>query len=182
MFEFRHALFQRVVLGLPSLVLGLACLVLGLARVVFCCEFLHCLNGEEWQPAVVDGLVAIAVGGDKFRQDAEGYWYYEGRGDDLIKSGGIYVSPLEVENCLMQHDAVRECCVVPKKDASGLEKPLAIVVLKERVPATEADLIAFAKTKLARYKAPHWVTFVATPLPRNDRDKIDRKKLRAEHG
>jgi len=125
------------------------------------------------------------VSGDKFRQDAEGYWYYEGRGDDLIKSGGIYVSPLEVENCLMQHEAVRECCVVGKKDASGLEKPLAIVVLREefrRKPAFDAELITYAKTRLARYKAPHWITFVAEPLPRNDRDKVDRKKLKAQHG
>lgn len=124
------------------------------------------------------------VSGDKFRQDAEGYWYYEGRGDDLIKSGGIYVSPLEVENCLMQHAAVRECCVVAKKDASGLEKPLAIIVLKEHRDASqqlEADLITFAKAKLARYKAPHWVIFVDEALPRNDRDKIDRKKLKAQH-
>jgi benzoate-CoA ligase len=122
------------------------------------------------------------VSGDKFRQDGDGYWHYEGRGDDLIKSGGIYVSPLEVENCLMQHDAVRECCVVAKKDASGLEKPLAIVVLKAAVRVSETDLIAFAKTKIARYKAPHWVTFVDDPLPRNDRDKVDRKKLKALHG
>ncbi len=125
------------------------------------------------------------VSGDKFRQDADGYWYYEGRGDDLIKSSGIYVSPLEVENCLMQHAAVRECCVVGKRDGAGLEKPLAIVVLKEearRAATFEAELIAFAKERLARYKAPHWVTFVDTPLPRNDRDKIDRKKLKAEHG
>jgi benzoate-CoA ligase family protein len=68
------------------------------------------------------------VSGDKFRQDADGYWYYEGRGDDLIKSGGIYVSPLEVENCLMQHPAVKECCVIGRKDEAGLEKPFAIVV------------------------------------------------------
>lgn len=123
------------------------------------------------------------VSGDKFRQDGEGYWYYEGRGDDLIKSGGIYVSPIEVENCLMQHDAVEECCVVGRKDASGLEKPLAIVVLKAafRARTSDGEIMAFAKTKLARYKAPHWVTFVDTPLPRNDRDKIDRKKLKAEH-
>ena len=125
------------------------------------------------------------VSGDKFRQDGDGYWHYEGRGDDLIKSGGIYVSPLEVENCLMQHAAVHECCVVGRRDGSGLEKPLAVIVLKTEfsgAPALEAELIAFAKSKLARYKAPHWVTFVATPLPRNDRDKIDRKKLKAEHG
>jgi benzoate-CoA ligase len=123
------------------------------------------------------------VSGDKFRQDADGYWYYEGRGDDLLKSGGIYVSPLEVENCLMQHDAVRECCVVGKRDAEGLEKPLAVVVLKDAAqasPALEAELIAFAKARIARYKAPHWVHFAHEALPRNDRDKIDRKKLRTQ--
>ena len=121
------------------------------------------------------------VSGDKFRQDADGYWHYEGRGDDLIKSGGIYVSPLEVENCLLQHPAVRECCVVGRRDSAGLEKPFAIVVLTQANAATEEDLIAFAKQRLARYKAPHGVSFRTAPLPRNDRDKIDRKTLRGEH-
>lgn len=121
------------------------------------------------------------VSGDKFRQDGDGYWYYEGRGDDLIKSGGIYVSPLEVENCLMQHAAVRECCVVGRRDEAGLEKPLALIVLKDGARVSDAELIAFAKGKLARYKAPHWVRFVDEPLPRNDRDKVDRKKLKALH-
>ncbi|MBV9570032.1 MAG: benzoate-CoA ligase family protein [Alphaproteobacteria bacterium] len=123
------------------------------------------------------------VSGDKFRQDAEGYWYYEGRGDDLLKSGGIYVSPHEVENCLIQHDAVRECCVLGRKDDHGLEKPLALVVLKEGFRASnelEAELIAFAKARLARYKAPHWIRFEDNLLPRNDRDKIDRKRLRKD--
>ena len=125
------------------------------------------------------------VSGDKFRQDGDGYWYYEGRGDDLLKSGGIYVSPLEVENCLMEHAAVHECCVVGKKDEFGLEKPLALVVLNNDFnasPALEAEIISFAKTRLARYKAPHWIAFIDTPLPRNDRDKVDRKRLRAIHG
>ncbi|HEY1838476.1 MAG TPA: benzoate-CoA ligase family protein [Rhizomicrobium sp.] len=124
------------------------------------------------------------VSGDKFREDKDGYWYYEGRGDDLLKSGGIYVSPLEVENCLMQHGALAECCVVGKKDEAGLEKPLAIVVLKKEFkasPALERELIDFAKAKLARYKAPHWIAFSDTALPRNDRDKVDRKKLKAAH-
>ena len=121
------------------------------------------------------------VSGDKFRQDADGYWYYEGRGDDLIKSGGIFVSPLEVENCLMQHEAVDECCVIGRPDAAGLEKPFAIVVLKSDGACDAEALIAFAKQKLARYKAPHAVAIRATPLPRNDRDKIDRKQLRAEY-
>jgi acyl-coenzyme A synthetase/AMP-(fatty) acid ligase len=126
------------------------------------------------------------VSGDKFRQDADGYWYYEGRGDDLIKSGGIYVSPLEVENCLMQHPAVKECCVIGRKDEAGLEKPFAIVVPNNETGAGSAsDREAFAKAlidhckkHLARYKAPHDVVFQEDPLPRNDRDKIDRKALR----
>ncbi|MHC4840323.1 MAG: benzoate-CoA ligase family protein [Planctomycetota bacterium] len=123
------------------------------------------------------------VSGDKFREDADGYWYYEGRGDDLIKSGGIYVSPLEVENCLMQHEAVKEVCVIGKADDAGLTKPLAIVVCNDGFESNEelsSSIISHAKDKIARYKAPHWVEFRSEPLPRNDRDKIDRKKLRAE--
>ena len=124
------------------------------------------------------------VSGDKFRQDQEGYWYYEGRSDDLIKCGGIYVSPVEVENCLLRHSSVSECCVVGKQDEAGLEKPLAIVVLNEGFTASstqEGQLIAFVKDRLAHYKAPHWVAFSVERLPRNDRDKIDRKRLKAEH-
>jgi benzoate-CoA ligase len=122
------------------------------------------------------------VSGDKFREDHQGYWYYEGRGDDLIKSGGIYVSPIEVENVLMRHPAVRECCVISRKDTAGLEKPFAIIVLNSGFAADDAlaqELISFTKTWLARYKAPHDLKFSTTALPRNDRDKIDRKALRA---
>lgn len=119
------------------------------------------------------------VTGDKFRRDDAGYWYYEGRGDDLIKSGGIYVSPLEVENCLAAHPAVRECCVIGRKNEAGLEKPLAIVVVNQEIAATE--LIAFVKRRLARYKAPQSIVFRDIPLPRNDRDKIDRKLIRQEY-
>lgn len=122
------------------------------------------------------------VSGDKFRQDGDGYWYFEGRGDDLIKAGGVYVSPLEVENCLLQHEAVGECCVIGKKDTAGLEKPFAVVVLKpgfEVSSILSAELIDFAKQRLARYKAPHGVEFAGAALPRNDRGKIDRKALRA---
>ncbi len=121
------------------------------------------------------------ISGDKFREDESGYWYYEGRGDDLIKSGGIYVSPIEVENILMRHPAVRECCVIGRKDEVGLEKPFAIIVPNSGFAsdaALAADLISFAKTLLARYKAPHDLIFSKAALPRNDRDKIDRKVLR----
>lgn len=130
------------------------------------------------------------VSGDKFRQDADGYWFYEGRGDDLLKVGGIFVSPLEVENCLMQHPSVKECCVIGKNDEAGLTKPLAIVVsarsgsdgVVSTGKALEQELIAHCKTHMVRYKAPHWIKFVDRPLPRNDRDKIDRKLLRKEYG
>jgi benzoate-CoA ligase len=122
------------------------------------------------------------VSGDKFRQDQDGYWYFEGRGDDLIKSGGIYVSPIEVEACLTEHPAVHECCVIGKADEQGLEKPLALVVAADGhdPDGLDAELIAFAKARLARYKVPHRILFRSEPLPRNDRDKIDRKRLRAE--
>ncbi|MCC6572497.1 MAG: benzoate-CoA ligase family protein [Planctomycetes bacterium] len=125
------------------------------------------------------------VSGDKFRCDDDGYWWYEGRGDDLLKVGGIFVSPLEVENCLMQHAAVKECCVIGRNDEAGLTKPLAIVVTNagHKADAKLSDaLIDHCKTKLVRYKAPRWVEFRADVLPRNDRDKIDRKRLRAEDG
>jgi benzoate-CoA ligase len=124
------------------------------------------------------------VSGDKFRQDEHGYWYYEGRGDDLLKVAGIFVSPLEVENCLMQHPAVMECCVIGKTDEAGLVKPLALVVPGDVGGGTELEreLIAHCKERMVHYKAPRWVKFFDQPLPRNDRDKIDRKRLRAEHG
>jgi benzoate-CoA ligase family protein len=121
------------------------------------------------------------VSGDKFREDADGYWYYEGRGDDLIKSGGIYVSPIEVENVLVQHEAVGECCVTGRKDAAGLEKPVAIVFPRDRFSACDAlaaELIAFARSRLVHYKAPRDVIFADAALPRNDRDKLDRKVMR----
>ena len=127
------------------------------------------------------------VSGDKFRQDAQGYWYYEGRGDDLLKVGGIFVSPLEVENCLMQHPVVKECCVIGKPDDAGLVKPLAIVVPRETGARSvsedlSAALIQHCKQQMVHYKAPRWIKFSDKPLPRNDRDKIDRKLLRGEHG
>jgi len=79
---------------------------------------------------------------------------------------------------------VSECCVIARKDSAGLEKPLAVIVLRDNfVPsqALEVELVDFVKQRLARYKAPHWIAFSETTLPRNDRDKIDRKSLRARH-
>lgn len=116
---------------------------------------------------------------DKFWVDPEGWLYYAGRGDDLLKVGGIFVSPMEVEDCLLQHPAVRECAIVGY-DEAGLTKPLAYVVAKDGQKPGDAlaeALREHARTKLARYKVPRRVIFVAE-LPRSDRGKVQRTVLR----
>ena len=116
---------------------------------------------------------------DKFWIDPDGWLYYAGRGDDLLKVGGIFVSPLEVEDCLLQHGAVRECAIVGYEE-DGLTKPLAYVVLKDGEKPGEAlaeQLREHARSKLARYKVPRRVVFVGE-LPRSDRGKVQRNLLR----
>ncbi|PHQ70183.1 MAG: 4-hydroxybenzoate--CoA ligase [Sneathiella sp.] len=118
--------------------------------------------------------------GDKYRQDEDGYYIYCGRTDDMLKVGGIYVSPFEVEAALIEHELVLEVAVVGKADADELIKPKAIVVLKE-IPkdqqALALELQEFAKSRLAPYKYPRWVEFVEE-LPKTATGKIQRFKLR----
>lgn len=117
---------------------------------------------------------------DLFRRDAEGYYYYAGRADDMLKVRGQFVSPLELEGCLAEHPAVAECAVVGVDDGEGLTIPKAFVVLREGHAASEdlaAELQEHAKTRLTRYKFPREVAFVDA-LPRNDRGKIMRRQLR----
>ncbi|MEM6958757.1 MAG: benzoate-CoA ligase family protein [Myxococcota bacterium] len=114
------------------------------------------------------------VTADVFRRE-EGYYYYEGRADDMLKVRGQFVSPLEIENCLEQHDAVVECAVV-RDDEDGLVIPHAFVVLKEGGSASEEALVEHCKAHLTRYKFPRRFTFCG-PLPRNDRGKIKRREL-----
>ena len=116
--------------------------------------------------------------GDKFSQDAEGYFVYGGRTDDMLKVGGIYVSPTEVEAALISHSAVLECAVVGQEDAEKLVKPKAFVVLKPGAKASAEELQAHVKSLLAPYKYPRWVEFV-TDLPKTATGKIQRFKLRA---
>ena len=121
--------------------------------------------------------------GDQFHLDPEGYYWYHGRTDDMLKVGGIFVAPAEIENCLLQHDAVLECAVVGHDDGDGLVKPKAFVVARDGYAASEElvdDIKQFAKTRLALYKYPRWVEFVPS-LPKNDRGKIDRKLLNTRH-
>ncbi len=119
-----------------------------------------------------------AVTGDHMRRDAQGLFWYEGRTDEMLKVGGIFVSPFEVENCLLAHPGVAECAVIGYKDADGLIKPKAYVVLREGDgdAAAARELQEFVKARLAPFKYPRAVAFVAS-LPKNDRGKIDRRRL-----
>jgi benzoate-CoA ligase family protein len=119
--------------------------------------------------------------GDQFHVDDEGYYWYHGRTDDMLKVSGIFVAPAEIENCLLQHEAVLECAVIGAEADDGLIKPKAFVVLRDDFNAGEelaGAMKAFVKSHLALYKYPRWIEFVAS-LPKNDRGKIDRKKLKA---
>jgi benzoate-CoA ligase len=118
--------------------------------------------------------------GDKYHQDSDGYFWYAGRTDDMLKPGGLWVSPVEIEGVLMDHDAVLECAVVGKDDGDGLGKPFAYVVLRASVVGTPELAVAlqqFVRERLPDYKRPRGVTFV-TELPKTATGKLQRFKLR----
>jgi len=119
--------------------------------------------------------------GDKYSQDADGYFWYAGRSDDMLKVGGQWVSPVEVEHALMEHPAVRECGVVGREDGDELVKPAAFVVLRDEAVASgelAAELQRFVRERLADFKRPRWVEFIAE-LPKTPTGKIQRFKLRS---
>ncbi len=116
--------------------------------------------------------------GDKYTISADGYYTYAGRTDDMLKVGGIYVSPFEVEASLMTHSAVLEAAVVGAADAENLIKPKAYVVLKAGAAVGADELQQHVKAQLAPYKYPRWIEFVAE-LPKTATGKIQRFKLRA---
>ncbi|MBA2703433.1 MAG: benzoate-CoA ligase family protein [Blastocatellia bacterium] len=151
--------------------------------------------------------------GDQFHVDKDCYYWYHGRTDDMLKVSGIFVAPSEIENCLLQHEAVLECAIIGAEAGNGLIKPKAFIVLREEFvqspmsndqsqldtgtagvsPADRGgsstggggtrndqlaeELKAFVKSHLAVYKYPRWIEFVDA-LPKNDRGKIDRRKLK----
>jgi benzoate-CoA ligase len=118
--------------------------------------------------------------GDKYREDADGYFWYAGRSDDMLKVGGLWVSPIEVENALIEHAAVQEAAVVGREDRDGLIKPAAYVVLRDAAaasPELAIELQQFVRMKLAEYKRPRWVEFIPE-LPKTPTGKIQRYKLR----
>ena len=119
--------------------------------------------------------------GDKYTVDADGYYTYCGRSDDMLKVGGIYVAPFEVEAALATHSAVLEAAVVGHPDENELIKPKAFVVLKAghaATPAMSVELQEHVKARLASFKYPRWIEFVSE-LPKTATGKIQRFKLRA---
>ncbi len=120
--------------------------------------------------------------GDKYIRDKDGYYVYCGRRDDMLKVGGVYVSPFEVEGALQSHPDVLEAAVVAWPDEDELIKPKAFVVLKTPDKACEAmarTLQEHCKQKLAPYKYPRWIEF-RTDLPKTATGKIQRFRLRVE--
>jgi benzoate-CoA ligase len=116
--------------------------------------------------------------GDKYIRNSDGSYTYAGRSDDMLKVSGIYVSPFEVEATLIQHPAVLEAAVIGKEDADGLTKTKAFIVLKPGCQVSEDELKAMVKERLAPYKYPRFIEFVAD-LPKTATGKIQRFKLRA---
>jgi 4-hydroxybenzoate-CoA ligase len=120
--------------------------------------------------------------GDKYRRDADGYYYYCGRTDDMFKVSGMWVSPFDVEAALTSHEAVLEAAVIGKEDADGLIKPKAFIVLKSGI-AADQDLLdklkLHVKEKAGTWKFPRWIE-LRDDLPRTATGKVQRYKLREE--
>ena len=115
--------------------------------------------------------------GDTYVRSEDGYYTSLGRTDDIIKAGGIWVSPTEVENRLRQHPDVAMVVVVSLPDADGLDKPVAAVVLAPGASATEEDLVTFCREGLAAFKRPRHV-LVFDELPTTATGKLQRFRIR----
>ena len=118
--------------------------------------------------------------GDMYTMDADGWFTNAGRGDDMMKVGGLWCSPFEIEARLIEHPKVLEAAVVGRADDDGLIKPAAFVVLNDPADAGDAlgdELTAHCRATLAHYKYPRWFNFV-DDLPKTATGKIQRFRLR----
>jgi benzoate-CoA ligase len=125
-------------------------------------------------------LGAWLKSGDKYICDDDGYYTYAGRSDDMIKVSGQYVSPVEVENILIQHETVLEAAVIGSEDKDGLVKTVAYVVLRSGHNGSDdlrTTLQAYVKAELAPFKYPRTIHFVEE-LPKTATGKIQRFRLR----
>ena len=140
----------------------------------------HYWNQHEKSKDMIEGHWIRT--GDKYYQDADGYFWYAGRSDDMLKCSGVWVSPIEIESVLIEHPAVMEAAVVGRTDKDQLPKPAAYVVLKKGTAATPElalELREFVVSRLPVFKRPRWVEFV-DELPKTATGKLQRYKLR-EH-
>jgi len=118
--------------------------------------------------------------GDKFFVDEDGFYHYAGRVDDMLKAGGIWVSPVEIEHTLRTHQAVYECCVMGYPDRDELVKPKAFISLRQGYSASDElarELIDYCKANMAPFKRPRWIEFM-DELPKTATGKIQRSALR----
>jgi benzoate-CoA ligase family protein len=118
--------------------------------------------------------------GDKYYQDEDGYFWYVGRSDDMLKVSGVWVSPIEIERALIEHPSVQEAAVVFRKDEDELPKPVACIVTRDGAagtPELARELREFVLSRLPAFKRPHWVEFFPE-LPKTATGKIQRFKLR----
>ena len=132
---------------------------------------------ERTTQALVDGWIRT---GDSYYRDADGYFVCCGRSDDMLKVGGIWVSPVEIEAQLIAHDKVLEAAIVGRPDDDEMIKPEAYVILKDPNDASDAlagELRDHCRRNLAPYKYPRWFNFVEE-LPKTATGKIQRFKLR----
>jgi len=135
-------------------------------------------NPEKTAETIFDGWVNT---GDTYYRDEDGYFVCQGRSDDMMKVGGIWCSPVEIEAELIAHPKVLEAAIVGRPDADELIKPEAYIVPNDAGDAGEAleqELLAHVKANLAPYKYPRWFNFVEE-LPKTATGKIQRYKLRA---
>ena len=118
--------------------------------------------------------------GDKYHQDEDGYYWYAGRSDDMLKVNGLWVSPIEIENALIEHPAVREAAVVGREDEDQLLKPAAYIILNDgaqRSAELARELQSYVASRLTPHKRPRWVEFMSQ-LPKTATGKVQRFKLR----
>jgi len=120
--------------------------------------------------------------GDRYSMDEDGYYWHAGRGDDMLKVGGLWVSPVEIENVLAEHDAVNECAVVGVYDNAQLLKPKAFICLHDGIESSNkllGELLKLCAAKLDAHKRPRWIEF-ADDLPRTATGKLQRFRLREQ--
>ncbi len=138
----------------------------------------HYWNQHEKSKSTIEGHWIRT--GDKYYQDADGYFWYAGRSDDMLKCSGVWVSPIEIEAVLIEHPAVQEAAVIGREDEDELLKPAAYVLLKNGTAGTAdlaRELQEFVLSRLPVFKRPRWVEFV-DELPKTATGKLQRYKLR----